>query len=95
MPSPTTFWNRPLIELQQELDSRTKGLTTAEAQQRLDEFGPNDFKNAPLRRCFLVCYHDSRIPWYCRTGGKLACNGNPLLGSGDPRLSGNGGINYA
>ncbi|HWG69355.1 MAG TPA: magnesium-translocating P-type ATPase [Steroidobacteraceae bacterium] len=38
------FWNRPLIELLQELDARTQGLSTAQARQRLEESGPNQLQ---------------------------------------------------
>ena len=44
MPSATSFWNRPLVELMQELDARTEGLSSAQARQRLDEFGPNQLQ---------------------------------------------------
>ncbi len=44
MPSTAAFWNRPLIELEQELDARPEGLTTAQAQRHLDEFGPNQLQ---------------------------------------------------
>jgi Mg2+-importing ATPase len=45
----TAFWNRPLVQLESELDTLTDGLTNAQAAQRLSVFGQNKLRERPVR----------------------------------------------
>ncbi|MEK0084763.1 magnesium-translocating P-type ATPase [Benzoatithermus flavus] len=47
------FWNRPLAALMEGLGATSRGLTSAEAEARLERFGPNDALSRPARSLWL------------------------------------------
>jgi Mg2+-importing ATPase len=58
----TAFWNLPLIDLERKLHAPAGGLTSEQAQQRLEEYGPNQVHERPPRSQLLQFLSRFRSP---------------------------------
>ncbi len=52
-PGPNEFWTEPIEQLLLDLGTRREGLTEAEAQSRLSDYGPNDAANERKPKLWL------------------------------------------
>jgi Mg2+-importing ATPase len=58
----STWWERPLPELREELGASGDGLTRAEARTRLKRYGLNEFRDRPKRPLWLEFLRRFRNP---------------------------------
>ena len=61
---PHDFWNTPLSKLLADSGVTERGLSSADAQKRLERFGPNDvtnYRRTPLWRQFLAHFYNPLV----------------------------------
>ena len=71
----------PMPELEKKLGSSPDGLTQAEAQKRLTQYGPNEIaekKDNPFLK--FLSYFWGPIPWMIEGGSNFVGRGPPLAG---------------